>query len=295
MADEQQLYALQTAINCYLSSLSSAGNAIAEACPEIGGLYRHRLTRLRARLAFDTSVKAMEASCDGVEQSLREFGARASTYNAQHGIQLRAAVGSLEEIVRSLAQRQDFYGARLRQFAGQMQTAPYPLDENALREVVVSQVAGLLSCVESMSHETQSLLGRMNQELAAVERRIQESEITDGLTGLMNRREIDRQIEKRRAASGPPVLLLFQITGEINDEVMKQVGNRLAVQFRHNDLVARWDDTEFMVLFNGPSEVAHARSAQIIRWVAGNYLLESGASVDVGVDLHFMEPELITA
>ncbi len=292
-AVDPHLHALHTAVNCYLATLAAMGNCIGEACPEVGGLYRHRLSRLRSRLAFDSSPDAMEESTAAVETELKEFSKKSALYVAQHGIELRSAISTLEAIVHSLAQRQDFYAARLRQFAAQMESAAYPTDPEALRELVGLQVAGLLSCVESMSHEAQSLVARMRNELTAVEGRLQESEVTDPLTGLMNRRELERQIEARKKAGTPPVLLHFQLSGDVNAEVMQQVGGRLGSQFRHKDFVCRWTDTDFMVLFQGPAEIARMRADQIVPWVAGRYLLESGDSVQIGVDVQMLAPELV--
>ncbi len=285
--------ALQRAVNCYLSNVLALANCVGASCPEIGGLYKHRLTRLRARLAFDSSPAAMEDSCASVESELSEFAEKASAYVAQHGVELRAAIGTLEEIVHCLAQRQDFYAARLRQFASQMEVTSYPTDSDHLQEVVELQAAGLKSCVESMSHESQSLVMRMRNELCAVERRLQESEVTDPLTGLMNRREMERQIEAKKNTGTPPVLLHFQLTGEVSAEVLQQVSARLGSQFRHKDFVCRWTDTDFIVLFQGPPEIAQMRADQIVPWVAGRYLLESGESVQIGVEVHLTQPELV--
>jgi GGDEF domain-containing protein len=290
---DPQVDAFQTAVNCYLSTLLAIANSVGAACPEVGGLYRHRLNRLRKRLAFDSSPEALDESLATVETELNEFASRASTYVSRHGIELRSALSTLEEIVRSLAQRQDFYGARLRQFAGQMETTPYPTEAGHLEEVVALQVAGLLSCVESMSHETQSLVMRMRNELGAVEQRLQEFELTDPLTGLMNRREMERQIESKKNAGGPPVLLHIQLSGDVNAEVMQQVGSRLGSQFRHKDFVCRWTDTDFLVLFQGPPEIAQMRADQIVPWVAGKYRLDSGESVQIGVEARLTQPELV--
>jgi GGDEF domain-containing protein len=290
---DPHLRALHTAVNCYLSTLSSAANCVGAACPEVGGLYRHRLSRLRTRLAFDSSPDALEESSAAVETELNEFAAKASLYIAKHGIELRSAIGSLEEIVRSLTHRQDFYAARLRQFAAQMEATTYPTEPSPLQEMVGLQVAGLLSCVESMSHETQSLVARMRDELGAVEARLQESEVTDPLTGMMNRREMERQIESRKNAGAPPVLLHFHLLGEVNADIMQQVAARFASQFRHKDFVSRWSDTEFMVLFQGPTEIAQMRAEQIVPWVAGRYLLQSGETVQIGVEVRVTQPQLV--
>lgn len=285
--------ATHIAVNSYLSTLLATANCVGAACPEVGGLYRHRLSRLRSRLAFDASPSALEESCTAVEVELNEYAAKASQFVAQHGIELRSAIAALEEIVRSLTQRQDFYAARLRQFAAQMESTAYPVEPEPLQETVALQVAGLLSCVESMSQETQSLVMRMRNELGAVEQRLRESEVTDPLTGLMNRREMERQIESRRNADAPLVLLHFQLNGEVNSEVMQQVSSRLGSQFRHKDFVSRWTDTDFLVLFQGPAEIAQMRAEQIVPWLAGRYLLDSGDSVQIGVEVSLTQPELV--
>ena len=109
----------------------------------------------------------------------------------------------------------------------------------------------------------------------------------------MNRREMERQIESRRTAGTPPVLLQFQLSGEICDQVAKQVAARLGSQFRHKDFVSRWTDTDFMVLFQGPIEIAQARAEQIVPWVAGKYLLDDGNSVQIGVEVRLAQGELV--
>ncbi len=292
MSDET-LNALHTTVDCYLSSLLAMANCVGDACPEIGGLYRHRLTRLRSRLAFDSAPEALEEGTRAVEAELKEYAAKASGYVARHRHELKTAISSLEEIVRSLAQRQDFYGARLRQFAGQMETTAYPAETDALKDIVALQVAGLMSCVESMAHETQSLVTRMQNELSGVEQRLKEAEVTDPVTGLMNRREMERQIESRKSNVEPPVLLHFTVRGDINDEVAKQVGARLASQFRHKDFVSRWTETEFMVLFQGPAEIAQTRADQIVPWIAGRYLLDNGDAAHIEVEVRLTQAEVV--
>lgn len=290
MADEERPPdALHTALNCYLSTLLAMANTMAQACPEVGGIYRHRLTRLRARLAFDSSPKALEESRDTVESELKEYGAQTAAYVTHQAGELRAALGALEEILNSLVQRQDFYAARLRRFARQMESSSYPANPEQAQELIALQAAGLASCVESMSHEAQSLLTRARVELSGVEQRIHAAAMIDPLTGLMNRREMERRIEAFKATGAVPVLLQFHLTGAVSGEVAQQVAVRLASQFRHKDFIARWSDTDFMVLFQGPAEVARARSERIVPWIAGRYATEDGQSVEIGVEVSMLE------
>jgi GGDEF domain-containing protein len=293
MTDSEQLTALHAAVNCYLSTLLAVANCLGEACPEIGGPYRHRLNRLRSRLAFDANPGAIEESRAVVEAELKEYAAKASAFVELHGTELRRATAALEQILQSLAQRQDFYGARLRQFAGQMETTSYPADPEHLGEVVALQVAGLLSCVESMGHETHSAVKRMRDELAGIGERLAEAEVTDRVTGLMSRREMERQIKSRQESGAAVTLLLFELAGAIDDGVARQVATRCGMQFRYRDLVCRWTDREFLVLFEGPPEIAQSRAEQVAPWLAGPYLLDNGDSVEISVAARLVQPELM--
>jgi GGDEF domain-containing protein len=255
----------------------------------VGSPYRHRLGRLRQRLAFDANPNAMKESRMVVDAELAEYGHRAALYVDRHGVELRRGLAGLEEIVRTLAQRQDFYGARLRQFAAQMETTPYPTDPDHMAEVVALQATGLLSVVESMSHESQSLAVRMREELQQVERRLAEAEITDPITGLMNRREWERRLAEVISEEQVPTLLLFDFSCQLPDEVARQVGVRMTAQFRHNDLIARWSEHQFVVLFQGSRETACERIGQIVQWIAGQYPLDAGGTLEIAVDVQLVD------
>ncbi len=292
MTDTEQLSALNIAVTSYLSTLLAVSECVGAACPEVGGPYRHRLSQLRSRLAFETTSEAMTESNAAVEKELAEYAKKAAYYVEQHGVELKKTIEALETIVKSLAQRQEFYGARLRQFAAQMETTPYPPEPEHLSEVVSLQAAQLLGCVESMTNDSQSMVLRMREELAGVSRRLEDAEVTDRLTGLMNRKEMERQIAERRACGEEPVLVVFELSGDVRDEVAKEVAARLGSQFRHKDLVCRWTEYEFIVLFQGNKEIAWSRTEQIVPWIAGRYPLDSGESVEIRVEAGLITPDL---
>lgn len=293
MPDDDPIQSLHAVVNCYLTTLEVVANTVADACPPIGGPYRQRLSRLRARLAFDSSVDAIEESSGVIARELEEYASKASGYLERHGAELRQAVAGLEEIVRTLAQRQEFYGERLRRFATQMEAAGYPADRDGLAELVELQAANLLNCVESMSHESQSLLKRMRDQMTAVGTRLAEAEITDPLTGLMNRREMERRIAAASSGGVPPVLLLFDFDSGLPNEIAQQIAARLVSQFRYNDTVARWSDRQFLVLFQGRPETARIRLEQVVPWISGRYLLDIGEATEVTVDARLVDANQI--
>src|ERR1700689_4893630 len=77
MTDTEQLSALHTAVTSYLSTLLAVSDCVGAACPEIGGPYRHRLSRLRSRLAFDANPQAMIESNATVERELAQYAKQA--------------------------------------------------------------------------------------------------------------------------------------------------------------------------------------------------------------------------
>lgn len=291
MVDENAVAALHKAVNCYLATLAAVGDCVGGACPPVGGPYRHRISRLRARVAFDTQPEALQASVNEVSAELKQYSAKASGYLEAHGAELRRALHALEEIIRTLAGRQEFYSARLRRFAKQMEALEYPADPEHLKEAVTLQSSGLLNCLESMSHETQSLLIRMREEMRTVELRLEEAETTDPVTGFMNRREMERRLEQEKAAGAALTILRFELNGAVNDDVVQQVGVRLSTQFRHNDYIARWAFNEFLVLFRGPEEIATARVSHIVPWIAGRYPLDTGDVAEITVKGHVLHTE----
>ena len=275
---------LHATVNSYLSTLLAVAECLGNACPPVGGPYRHRLNRIEKRLEFDASLglsselnpelsqETIEETCDKVARELEDYSAKAAAYLRCHEVELRTAASGLEELVGALAQRQDFYAAQLLQLA-----------EGVGSPAVGLPAAGLKACVESMHRESRSLVAQMRGELAAVEQRLTEFEITDPVTGLTNRREMERRIHVESADGQTPVLIRFDLGGPVPEDAARQVGARIASQFRYNDLVCRWSEREFLVLFQGPPEVAEERAGQVAPWVAGRYLLDNGEIADIRI------------
>ena len=239
-------------VHSYLATLLALSDALGEACPPVGGPHQQRLGRLRTRLSFDSNKDAIEASSTVVKAELQDFATKSSEYVALNTGEWKQAAAEIRDIGVGLIKRQRFYATRLRDLAAKMDTG---------------QAALLMSCAESMDNDAQSMLTRMQELLGGVETRLAAAEVVDQETGLMNRRELERRIELRRADGKPIVRLLFQITSDgptqLWDQVVRQVASRLTAQLRPDDLVGRWGEAEFMVLFNGAEDIAERRGPQV--------------------------------
>jgi diguanylate cyclase (GGDEF)-like protein len=111
----------------------------------------------------------------------------------------------------------------------------------------------------------------------------------DPLTGLTNRRMIERQLELRISQSRPFSVIYIDLNGfkQINDtfghlagdDLLKQFAGELRAAFRTTDTVGRWGGDEFIVLVDGDFCDAATSAQRIGKWVDGEYALTTESGV----------------
>lgn len=277
--ERDYLAELSSAISCYLSLLSSVADCLGLACPEVGGPYRKRISQMRTRLFFQTNAKSMKSSLKSVEGELNDYAAVAAQFLDQHDLDLRRAIVTLERVIDTQSTCHDFHRTQLLDLATRV-------EEPGLGQQPVSAVelAGeLRRSVESMTRETATMLDIVRKEVAGVEVRLRGTQSTDPSTGLLNARELTRQMEVYRASGLAFTLLRFDLHGQVTEPIMKQAAGRIEKQFRHRDRIARWSDTELMVLFQGPADVAETRASQVAKILGGRYQSANGGQTDIMV------------
>jgi GGDEF domain-containing protein len=287
IAERDYLADLSSSVASYLKTLTAVGDCLGQACREVGSPYRKRIGQLRARLSFQPTRQAIQESVGTMEAELSDYAAVAAQYLDQHDLALRCAILTLEDIIESLARRSEFHGSQLQELTARLETTS-PADPAHW----VKAAAELRRGTESMGQETAAMLTRMREEMAAVEKRLRGSQSTDHSTGLLTSSEITRQLEAYRSNGVVFSLLRFELRGAVGEQVMQQAAAKLETQFRYCDRIARWSEREFMVLFQGPPEVAETRAAEVVRLLAGRYHLDSGVYPEITVHSHLTQQEL---
>ena len=115
-----------------------------------------------------------------------------------------------------------------------------------------------------------------------------ETPTVDTLTGLANRRELERQVNLRLAAGRQFCVLFFDIDDfgrfnetlgrESGDQVLRQFAERLLPQIRARDAACRWLADEFIVVMECGIEDARRRSVQMAQWLRGPYTVQADGS-----------------
>lgn len=109
-------------------------------------------------------------------------------------------------------------------------------------------------------------LAQMNLRLRSAKQQAEEQALTDALTGLRNRRAMERQLDLTLAAGTPFALLhldldYFKAVNDTmghgaGDHVLTEVGKILSAAVRDDDLVTRIGGDEFIILLPGITDPA---------------------------------------
>lgn len=275
----------QSAADCFLSALLAVGRHMADLCPHIGVPYQEGLLRLRQRLAFSATTEGLAEALAALETDLGEFGTKTSDYFHQKTDDVSQILAIVEKASDTLESRDEMYQDRLGHIAADMEAA---LNSSTvdIKEAYVVQLDALKKFMLDMSKEGNASFANLRDEVHDVQQRLERAhaEATiDPVTGLVKRHELERQIRKRVEQEKQFCVLLFAIKdfasvthrfgNSAGDQLLRQFGAKLVAQVRPRDVVARWGDYQFAVVFECSARDAGARAQQIAQWISGRYIV----------------------
>jgi len=226
-----------------------------------------------ARLALDCYLSSLLTFAECVEAACPPVGAQ--YYDQLVRIRRRLAFNNnkatLEETRESLESTLMAYAEQAQRYC-------------ELRSEEREGVLEVLDQIEEIAGDKADLISPLAEEIRRRLTAQQDTVTVDPLTGLVNRRELERQI-KLRIASGKQFCVLFfdiddftlfneTLGHEAGDQVLKQVAERLNTQIRARDLASRWLADEFIVILECDMENARRRSTQMAQWLRGPYTIE---------------------
>ena len=163
-----------------------------------------------------------------------------------------------------MGDRDQRYSVRFQALADRLQGAA-KLDNIAfMRQSLTGSAIELVDCVNKMTEDGKRTVEQLRAQISGYEQRMQESErlaCLDPLTGVSNRRILQRQLESR-AAEGSPFFLIYLDLNEfkqVNDTLGHQAGDDLLKQFseelRHGlrQPARRYNGTQSSCLLSPPS------------------------------------------
>ncbi len=284
---------LPSALECYLSSILEIADAIEAISPEIGVVQREPLLSLRARLSDDPTPAALKESRAELHEILHVFCEKTRLQNEALARDLKQTLSMVTRTEDSSAGRNVQHVEKLVDFVDRLESAVRSGD---LPRLAV-QTAELRDFAQSIELDSRDDFARLRQKMTEIQHRLHEAELLatlDPLTGVANRRDLDRELAARIEAQQEFCVLLFDLNGfkEINDrfghlygdEVLKQLGARLSTQVRARDYVCRWGGDEFVAILACDLNIAESRSRQIAERLNGPYHV-MGPGREIRVDV----------
>jgi diguanylate cyclase (GGDEF)-like protein len=158
------------------------------------------------------------------------------------------------------------------------------LNNETLARDLQQTLSMVVQSQDSSSGKSREDFTRLRRKIAEIQHRLHEVELLatlDPLTGVANRRDLDRELAARIDARQEFCVLLFDVDGfkVINDryghlygdQVLKQLAARLSGQVRSRDYVCRWGGDEFLAILACDLTVAESRARQIAERLKGPY------------------------
>ena len=283
------------ALECYLSSILYIAETLEAISPEIGAAYFESLISLRSQVSADPSGEQLAESCTALHEILRGFSEKARLQNEALARDLNQTLAMVTRTEDTSAGRNVQYIEQLVEFADRMESAVQSADLPEL----AARTAELREFAKSIAWDNRGDFDWLRQKMTDIQRRLREVELLatlDPLTGVANRRDLDRELASRIEGGQEFCLLLFDLNGfkDINDrwghlsgdEILKQLSARLSSQVRAHDYVCRWGGDEFVVILACDLAIAESRSRQIAERLNGRYFIGADGHevrVDVAV------------
>ncbi len=300
-SDERQGTAtdFETAVACYCATLLAFGKGVAQDGSSHGLDLDQALQRLERRVSTkprgDVIAKVNLQILAQVER-WGESVAEDSKAKADEIKQLMIALGRKAE---SIGSRDAAYRKTLNELMGGLEHTATLNDLPQIRSSLSRYMDALKKCVGQMVSDNQQLVSQLSAQVTAYERKLKSAEdiaFQDELTGIANRRCVERQIQWNIRHSENFCVVMFDLNRfkpvndcyghRTGDDLLRQFARELRNHTRAEDLVGRWGGDEFVVVMMCGMSEARSYVGHIQQWVVGKYFLklEDGGEVRVFID-----------
>jgi len=279
---------LRSALESYRAALIDVGEAGARAYPPSGENLRQSLLKLHENLLTTVTPDAFAQAKQQFGQELKTWGDSASYYYQESADDIKNLLLQVAKAAGEVGDRDQKYGEHFQTLAGRLQGAAKLENVSAMRQSLTSSAVELLNGVSKMTEDGKRTVELLRAQISIYEERVEEAErlaSVDPLTGIGNRRHLERQLD-RRVASRTPFFMIYLDLNEFKrindtlghlagDEILKQFAGELGHSLRSTDALARLGGDEFVAVIDGAVGDVADRIEGIKKLVNGLYTLST--------------------
>lgn len=301
---ERQEGLLKSALESYGAAFNDVEKHIFHLYPEKLGIAPPSFQAERRQLEGEVGPPDLQRMKERLSKELREASERLEAQTAGT-VELSQVLVSLEETAKSLKMRGETKEKQFEGVADSLESASRCQTVEELRTRLQQEVGRISSLVDEMKRENQQLLSGLDKEMGEYRKKLDEAECkasTDVLTGLENRRGLERRVQSYIAAGVSFTLMILDLNRfkSVNDMHGHLAGDRLLIEFSRklkatlgpSDHATRWGGDEFVVLMESSFGDAIARAKYMEMGLNGAYLIavERGQiKLDVRVSIGLAE------
>lgn len=209
---------------------------------------------------------------------------------------IEAAAGRILDAVANVGENTETYGHALKSFSGDIAGATSATDVKSLITDILVETKTMdaqIATLQTRVHDASAEITTLKQDLE----RAQRDALTDGLTGVANRKcfndTLAAAIEDARANSTALSLIILDLDHfkafndshghQVGDQVLKLLGQTLVQCVKGQDTAARYGGEEFAVILpNTTLDGAVAVAENIRRSIGEKKLVKKGTVEEIG-------------
>src|SRR5579863_9619862 len=228
--EQQAEEVLQSALKSYGDVFVAVGQAGAQACPPVGKELQESLLNLRERLNAEASASAIVETEQLLEAELQAWSARAAHFFQGKTEEVREILEIVARATMQLGERDQRYSKQFGKLTERLQATAKLNDLSTIRQSLVKSVAEMETCVTKMTQDGQESVSALRAQMSVYEARLEEVEriaSQDALTGLTNRRKLERHLELMVSLARPFSVIYIDLNGfkYVNDTYGHQAGD----------------------------------------------------------------------
>lgn len=218
-----------------------------------------------------------ERDCHDLYEKYLNFGNDRETYQ-KAGDQINATLQDVSGLLQNVRSTTSDFTGTLKEANAKLSGAEGQEDVKALLETITRESERMLKYNEELEKRLDQSYSVMS-ELKRDMERIRREAITDGLTGLANRKAFDEQISRivREADKDSKIFSLLMIDidhfkafndtygHQIGDQVLRLVSMTLINEVKGQDMAARYGGEEFAIILPGTNVNAAEAVAENLR------------------------------
>ena len=243
--------------------------------------FKQQLGELEAELAQDPKLKKMASAFHGHSKRIRRFIGRQNRYLAEREKELKDIIDLLAKAMVNLDTDNQQYHQRIYRQSEKIEQLTRLDDIKKLKQSLILEIENIRKTVRAKQDRDSKQLKNLSKQVSTLNlalRKARADSVTDGLTGVFNRKALDHHLADRVAqntrTTAAFAVLMVDIDDfkAINDAYGHPTGDRVLLALaqkcqglvRSDDFIARYGGEEFVIVLANASLVNATQKAQQI-------------------------------